>query len=85
MSALKNSTITNNGVSSFIPTFKNYVKTKSNFTGKNDYPNSAKDMDEDTFYNILYNFLCTDGQKYRGSIKLTQAFNCDPFGMPLYR
>ena len=72
-----NTTITENGVTSFIPAFKSFVKYKSNFSEKNNYPNSAKNMSEATFYEILYDFLCTGGKIYEESIKLTQAFSCE--------
>ena len=70
---LKNSTLTEQGVSSFLPDFINYV----NDNGGNDYPNTAKNMDKDVFYNHLYNFMCSpDGANYHGSIKWNKNLNC---------
>ena len=58
------------------------MKNNSTFSEKNDYPNSAKNMIEAEFYEILYDFLCTSGKTYQDSIKLTQAFSCE--NMPQY-
>ena len=72
VSELQNSTLTENGVSSFLKVFIEYVKV-----GHPNYPASAKDMDIDEFYdNILYKFLCTNGSDFREFIKLTQDFSC---------
>ena len=84
VSELKTSTLTENGVSSFLPAFKNFVKDSSSFNQKGNYPNSAKNMNEATFYEILYEFLCTDGKGFLGSIKLTQSFSCKNGNTPQY-
>ena len=73
---LKKSTLTENGVSSFLPLFIEYVKVDS---GKSDYP----DMGTWEFYKILYKFLCSNGSDFMGSIKLTQDFGCDG-AQPIY-
>ena len=74
VSELQNSTLTENGVSSFLKVFIEYVKVDHDHPN---YPASAKDMDIDEFYNILYKFLCTNGSDFRGFIKLTQDFSCN--------
>ena len=70
---LANSTLTEQGVSSFLPDFISYV----NANGGNDYPNTAKTMDKTDFYAFLHDFLCSpDGANYHGSIKWNKNLDC---------
>ena len=66
-------------MTSFIPTFVTHVKTsQSDFAGKATYPESAKDMDEQTFYPLLYGYLCSfgSGPAYISSFEFRPELNC---------
>ena len=67
VSVLNASTLTEQGVSSFIPDFKIFV---------NDASGNIATMTETGFYGYLYTFLCSTGAAYQGSIKWKQNFNC---------
>ena len=69
--ALKDSTLTEEGVSSFLPSFFTFVENK----GVNNYPDT-NDMTKQDFYVHLCDFLDTSGSAYEGSIKWESNFTC---------